>query len=32
MSGLASESMFSGVLGRDYDMLKLICPLAAEMS
>jgi tRNA (cmo5U34)-methyltransferase len=28
----ASESVFSGVLGRDYDLLKLICPLAAEMS
>ncbi len=26
------EAMFSGVIGQDYDMLKLICPLAAEMS
>lgn len=26
------DAMFSGVIGRDYDMLKLICPLAAEMS
>lgn len=26
------EAMFSGVIGQDYDMLKLICPLATEMS
>lgn len=27
-----SDAQFSGVLGRDYDTLKLICPAAAEMS
>lgn len=26
------EAMFSGVIGQDYDMLKLICPIATEMS
>lgn len=26
------EAMFSGVIGQDYQMLKLICPLATEMS
>lgn len=26
------DAMFSGVIGRDYQMLKLICPLAVEMS
>ncbi len=26
------EKMFSGVIGKDYDMLKLICPLSVEMS
>lgn len=26
------EAMFSGVIGQDYEMLKLICPLATEMS
>lgn len=26
------DAMFSGVIGREYDMLKLICPFAAEMS
>jgi tRNA (cmo5U34)-methyltransferase len=26
------DAMFSGVIGRDYEMLKLICPLAVEMS
>jgi len=26
------ESMFSGVIGQEYDTLKLICPLAAKMS
>ena len=26
------DAMFSGVIGQEYDMLKLICPLAAEMS
>jgi ubiquinone/menaquinone biosynthesis C-methylase UbiE len=27
-----SDRLFSGVIGHDYDLLKLICPLAAEMS
>ncbi len=26
------EAMFSGIIGQDYDMLRLICPLATEMS
>lgn len=26
------DAMFSGVIGQDYDTLKLICPLATEMS
>lgn len=26
------DAMFSGVIGKEYDMLRLICPLAAEMS
>lgn len=26
------DAMFSGVIGKDYDMLKLICPLATKMS
>jgi len=26
------DAMFSGVIGREYDMLKLICPYAVEMS
>lgn len=26
------EAMFSGVIGKDYDMLKLICPSSIEMS
>lgn len=26
------DALFSGVIGQDYDLLKLICPLAAEMS
>ncbi|WP_445372663.1 methyltransferase domain-containing protein [Methylomonas sp. HW2-6] len=26
------DAMFSGVIGREYDMLKLICPFATEMS
>jgi tRNA (cmo5U34)-methyltransferase len=26
------DAMFSGVIGRDYQMLKLICPTASEMS
>ncbi|MFA5983188.1 MAG: class I SAM-dependent methyltransferase [Methylococcaceae bacterium] len=26
------EALFSGVIGQEYEMLKLICPLAAEMS
>ena len=29
---LQLDAMFSGVIGQDYEMLKLICPLAAEMS
>lgn len=29
---IAFEAMFSGVMGREYQMLKLICPFAAEMS
>ncbi len=31
-SKVAFSEMFSGVIGREYDMLKLICPLATEMS
>ncbi|MEQ1530986.1 MAG: class I SAM-dependent methyltransferase [Methylococcales bacterium] len=27
-----SENFFSGILGEDYNMLQLICPLATEMS
>src|SRR5574343_247900 len=26
------DAMFSGVIGQEYQMLKLICPFAAEMS
>ncbi|SCN47701.1 hypothetical protein BAZMOX_07964_6 [methanotrophic endosymbiont of Bathymodiolus azoricus (Menez Gwen)] len=26
------DAMFSGVIGQEYDTLKLICPLAAKMS
>ena len=26
------DALFSGVIGQDYEMLKLICPLATEMS
>lgn len=26
------DALFSGIIGQDYDMLKLICPLAIEMS
>ncbi len=26
------DAMFSGVIGRDYDLLKLICPAAVDMS
>ena len=26
------DALFSGVMGQDYEMLKLICPLATEMS
>ncbi|MGR9114776.1 MAG: class I SAM-dependent methyltransferase [Gammaproteobacteria bacterium] len=26
------DAMFSGIIGRDYEMLNLICPLATEMS
>jgi tRNA (cmo5U34)-methyltransferase len=26
------DAMFSGVIGQDYDLLKLICPIATEMS
>jgi tRNA (cmo5U34)-methyltransferase len=26
------DAMFSGIIGREYDILKLICPVAAEMS
>lgn len=28
----AYDSMFSGIIGEEYDMLKLICPFAVEMS
>ncbi len=28
----AYDAMFSGVIGQDYQMLKLICPFATEMS
>jgi tRNA (cmo5U34)-methyltransferase len=26
------DAMFSGIIGKEYDMLRLICPMAAEMS
>ena len=26
------DAMFSGIIGQEYDMLKLICPAAAQMS
>jgi tRNA (cmo5U34)-methyltransferase len=26
------DAMFSGIIGQDYDLLKLICPLSTEMS
>lgn len=32
MTATELESMFSGVIGTEYDTLKLICPLAAKMS
>ncbi|MGR9074447.1 MAG: class I SAM-dependent methyltransferase [Gammaproteobacteria bacterium] len=32
MENINYESMFSGVIGQDYDLLKLICPAAAEMN
>lgn len=32
MNAARMDSAFAGVLGRDYEMLRLICPLAAEMS
>ena len=31
-SKLQYDAMFSGVIGQDYDMLRLICPAATEMS
>ncbi len=32
MADNAFDAMFSGIIGREYQMLKLICPYAAEMS
>lgn len=32
MADNAFDAMFSGVIGQEYQMLKLICPFAAEMS
>jgi ubiquinone/menaquinone biosynthesis C-methylase UbiE len=32
MNDAQFEAMFSGVIGQEYDTLKLICPLAAKMS
>ena len=32
MNNKQDEAMFAGVIGEDYEMLKLVCPLAAEMS
>ncbi|WKJ89506.1 class I SAM-dependent methyltransferase [Methylomonas montana] len=32
MANKAFDAMFSGVIGQEYQMLKLICPLATEMS
>ncbi len=29
---MKNEALFSGIIGKDYDMLKLICPLATQMS
>ncbi len=29
---LQNDAMFSGIIGRDYDMLRLICPASVEMS
>lgn len=29
---LATKDTFSGIIGQEYDLLKLICPLATEMS
>ena len=26
------DALFSGVIGQDYDTIKLICPIATEMS
>jgi len=32
MQALPLDSMFAGIIGQDYELLKLICPLAAQMS
>lgn len=32
LDAIEYDAMFSGTIGQDYEMLKLICPLAAEMS
>ncbi len=32
MKTIPLDAMFSGIIGKEYDMLKLVCPLAAEMS
>lgn len=32
MNNASFEAMFSGIIGQEYDTLKLICPLAARMS
>lgn len=32
MQQIPFDAMFSGIIGKEYDLLKLICPLATEMS
>ncbi len=32
MTSRSDDAMFSGIIGQEYDLLKLICPLAAKMS
>jgi len=32
MNNVSFDTMFSGIIGQEYDTLKLICPLAAKMS
>ena len=31
-AGFDNDAMFSGIIGQEYELLKLICPLAAKMS